>query len=271
MKRINFFILFLIFIAISFVFYQCELADSHELKNARESFESAQDLSKVDLKEYLQSIGFNPVEVNDQNSLEIGSHGCYEPGPFCYRVDTTDTIFIQGYCDDSVKAVVDYTVYFCPYDMALIIHRAFPIDCDSLLEVWVNLPDDQLDNELDKFWYKASLVIEEKLVRQYLPPYYKCPNTTFSSSYYSINCYQWCIYVKGKPGDPIILVSFGKEFCGEKCCKRTIGYCWDSNGNLVSTVPVFNEIGSGDCIGSSVVCGKGGRLIGDCYRECGEP
>jgi len=267
MKRSN--LIYLVFaFVIALALVQCVKQEATNTNDAENYSNQVLKKDGYNLKEYLKSKGYNATEIS--NDFASGNfYSCYTPGSGCFKIDTTDTIFIQGYCDDSVKAVVDYTIYICPFeDPVLIIHQAYPIECD-FKDVWGDITNDELDKVLRTFWYKASLVVEEKFVRGYMPSRFQCPNSSMSTSVFDIQCYQWCVITGGRPGEDV-LMGFYKIYCGDKCCKRIRTFCWKRNGNLKISNPEFISLG-GECdLPYEEPC-KNGRLLGNCERQCGAP
>ena len=208
--------------------------------------------------------------INELESRSILSSVCYIPGIDCDSFQITDTIEIPGYCGTHL---VRYTVWIC-YGEPLVFtgFRADPlVACDSLWNSWLNLSDNALAVAYDKYEYAASLIAEKEFMKTIMNPLiFKCPTSYVGAHFYKNLCYQWCKEVVGRPGDPYFIFTMGQVFCGRNCCRRIITYCYDENGVLQASNPVFSSVGLPECFPNPIGDCRG-QLIGQCERTCGVP
>jgi len=264
MKQIKFISIFILLCGFTFALVQC--AKEVDLKeNIKVS--SLDEISPLELISKLNSNGiFSTKTVEIENRSTIVTE-CFTPGLYCQSYNIMDTIVIPGYCGTHL---VRYKVWICPGNtISFTDFRSDPLmSCDSLYDSWLNLSDDQLVLAYDKYEYAASLV-EEYLFISALNLNIQCPNTFQGVDFYKNLCYRWCIELIGRPGDDHVKFLMSKVFCGRKCCKRVIQYCYQ-NGVLKASTPSFSNVGTAEC-GTTPVGTCNGELIGDCERTCGAP
>ncbi len=266
MKRI---IIVLIAICSFAIFHQCTKStnptEEYTLKINNENFNYDKFIQRLNDK------GIFTINESNINLREVTGDGCYSPGFGCVRDTITDTISVQGFCDN---VFVSFEVWFCIGQPRLIFTNfsALPMGgCDSLWNSWLSLSDDDLDREIDQFDYAASLIAEEIIMKEFcLALGIICPNSAVEAHYYKNMCYQWCVKIVSRPGEPT-LGNIDKVSCGRKCCLRTRRYCYSGNGIFTISNPVFTEIGTSNC-GSQPISGRcDGELVGRCERTCGIP
>lgn len=263
-------IIFLITIFSFAIFHQCTKST---IQNNEIS--SKEINNEFDYNNFINSLKEKGIFLSHEKKINLRSEltgdGCYNPGLGCVRDTITDTISVPGFCDN---VFVSVEVWFCVGQPRLIFTNfsALPMGgCDSLWNSWLSLSDDDLDRELDQFDYAASLIVEEIIMKEFcLALGIICPYSAVEAHYYKNMCYQWCVKIISRPGEPI-LGNIGQVSCGRKCCLRTRTYCYEGNGIFTISNPVFTEIGTSNC-GSQPISGNcDGDLIGRCDRTCGKP
>jgi hypothetical protein len=269
MKTIKYILIFALLIGFSLALVRCtkdiDLKDS-KLETKKNSV--LDRLNSTEIISTLKSNGIIAQLINDkiENRSSINEN-CFTPGIYCQSYNITDTIVIPGYCGTHL---VRYKVWICPGNtISITDFRSDPLmSCDSLYDSWLNLSDDQLVIAYDKYEYAASLVAEYLFISA-LNLDIQCPNYFQGADFYKNLCYQWCIEIIGRPGEDRVKFLMSKVFCGRKCCKRVIQYCYQ-NGVLIASTPSFSNVGTAEC-GTTPVGTCNGELIGDCERTCGVP
>ncbi len=262
MKQIKYISIFILLFGFSFALVQCT-------KEGNTNEQHDQIVLKSDsVMKALSDVGIYALSEAELTPRENLYSSCKPSGlctPYFYR----DTIAVPNFCNN---VQVKYYLWVCPDGISFSDFEAIPLGgCDSLNNSWLYLSNGELDHQLELFNYNASLIVEKMVMSGLVIQFQKrCPENFISSDFYRNICYKWCVQFITDPRG-VVFTSTVKNYCGDKCCKRTTRYCLLDNGQVHQSDPVFSEVGNGVC--GSIPYGDPcrGYQIGSCQKTCGLP
>ncbi len=195
------------------------------------------------------------------------------PGSDCITFHNTDVISVPAVGGNPACDIVtiEYDVSWCispdgTVTSSLINFRAIPSQsCSALWDYWANLDGFALDQALNSFMYRASLVAETRALDEFLKTNNLfCPEYHAQSSFVTDLCFQYCLTVNV----PNTVPSISKISCGQKCCIRQREACLNADGTIEFSSPKFIETGS-TCKANPILEGCSGKVTGICEHACG--
>ncbi|MGE5355332.1 MAG: hypothetical protein ACM3PT_03770 [Deltaproteobacteria bacterium] len=263
MRNIKFISIFILLCGFTFALVQCTKDENANEQHAQITLKSTNVIKA------LTDAGIYTASDVDLTPRENLYSSCKPSGTYCTSYFIRDTIAVPNFCD---YVQVKYYLWVCPDGISFSDFEAIPLGgCDSLTNSWLYLSNGELDHQLELFNYNASLIVEKELMSLLVTQYQiKCSGGQFISSFYRNICYRWCVQFITDPRG-VVFTSTVKNYCGDKCCKRTTKYCLEDNGQVQISDTVFSEVGNGVC--GSIPYGDPcrGYQIGSCQKTCGLP